>query len=119
LRYEPSAVVFHKVPEDRLRKEYFLAWWFDLGRASMREAGRRRDVLGIPRPYLSMLKYGLVLIPGRTLRWVLAFAPQSRFYRKCWVWKTMGEITEIYGRSFGAKRMIKNAVQKKKGDHDS
>jgi glycosyltransferase involved in cell wall biosynthesis len=119
LRYEPSALVRHPVPKERLRKEYFLGWWFDLGRASMREAGRRRDVLGIPRPYLSMLKYGLVLIPARTLRWVLAFDPQSRFYRKCRVWKTMGEITEIYGRSFGPKRMIKNAVQKAKGDHSS
>jgi glycosyltransferase involved in cell wall biosynthesis len=105
LEYEPSALVRHPIPKDRLRKEYFLEWWFDLGRASMREVGRRRDVLGIPRPYLSVLKYGLVLIPVRTLRWVLAWNPQSRFYRKCWVWKTMGEIVEIYGRSFGAKRM--------------
>jgi glycosyltransferase involved in cell wall biosynthesis len=119
IRYEPSALVRHPVPKERLRKEYFLAWWFDLGRASMREVGRRRDVLGIPRPYLSILKYGLVLIPTRTLRWVLALNPQSRFYRKCWVWKTMGEITEIYGRSFGAKRMRKNSVQKTNGDHSS
>ena len=119
LRYEPSALVRHPVPKERLSKEYFLGWWFDLGRASMREVGRRRDVLGIPRPYLSMLKYGLVLIPARTLRWVLALDPQSRFYRKCRLWKAMGEITEIYGRSFGAKRMIKNAGQKTKGDHSS
>lgn len=100
LRYEPSAVVYHPVPEGRLRKEYFLAWWFDYGRAAVREAGMRRDILGIPRHYLSMLKYGTVLIPVRTLRWVLTFNPQRRFYRKCWVWKTTGEIVEVYRRSF-------------------
>jgi glycosyltransferase involved in cell wall biosynthesis len=111
LRYEPSAVVYHRVPEDRLRKEYFLAWWFDLGRATMREIGRRRDILGIPRPYLSILKHGVVLFPIRTLRWVITFDPQSRFYRKCWVWKTFGEIVEIYHRSFGTKRMTNNAIQ--------
>jgi glycosyltransferase involved in cell wall biosynthesis len=119
LRYEPSALVRHPVPKERLRKGYFLAWWFDLGRASMREVGRRRDVLGIPRHYLSMLKYGLVLMPTRTLRWVLALTPQSRFYRKCRVWKTMGEIAEIYGRSFGAKKMRNNVVHKSNGDCSS
>jgi len=112
LRYEPSAVVHHPVPEDRLTKEYFLAWWFDFGRATMREVGRRRDILGIPRPYLSLLKYGTVLIPFRTLRWVLNFNSQRRFYRKCWVWKTAGEIVEVYRRSFSIKRIRNNAVQR-------
>jgi glucosyl-dolichyl phosphate glucuronosyltransferase len=116
LRYEPSAVVHHPVPEDRLRKEYFLEWWFDLGRATMREVGRRRDIWGIPRHYLSVLKYGAVLIPFRTLRWFLALDPETRFHRKCWVWKTAGEIVEVYRSSFGVKRVGLNAAQKRKGE---
>ena len=36
LRYEPSAVVYHSVPENRLQKKYFLAWWFDKARADLR-----------------------------------------------------------------------------------
>ena len=116
IRYEPSAVVFHPVSKDRLKKEYFLAWWFDYGRASMREVGKRRDIWGIPRQYLSALKYGTVLLPRRTMRWVLTLSPQSRFYRKCWVWMTAGEIVEIYRRSFGKKRVRNNVVQKSKGE---
>ena len=27
LHYEPSAVVFHSIPQIRVRKEYFLGWW--------------------------------------------------------------------------------------------
>jgi glucosyl-dolichyl phosphate glucuronosyltransferase len=103
LRYEPSAVLHHPVPEDRFRKEYFLAWWFDFGRATKRAEVRRRDILWIQRDYLSMLKWGAVLIPVRTLRWVLTLNPQRRFYCKCSVWKTAGEIVEVYRRSCGVK----------------
>jgi len=54
LRYEPSAIAYHPLPENRIRKGYFLGWWFDYGRAMVREWGRGPDVLGIPRPYLNM-----------------------------------------------------------------
>ncbi len=115
LGYEPSAIVFHPVPEDRMKKEYFLTWWYDYGRATIREVGRRRDILGIPRHYLSVLKYGTVLIPVRTLRWLFTFNPQTRFYRKCWVWKTGGEVAEIYRSSFGAQTTWAKKVQKQCG----
>ena len=52
LRYEPSAVVYHPLLQDRVRKEYILSWWFDYGRARIREVGVRPDVLRIPRHYL-------------------------------------------------------------------
>jgi len=110
LWYEPSAVVRHPVHEDRLKKEYFLAWWFDWGRATMREIGRRPDIWGIPRHYLSVLKYGIHLIPVRTLHWAFTFNPGWRFRRKCQVWKAAGEVVEIYRRSFRVKRMKNNAV---------
>ena len=35
LWYEPSAVVYHAVPENRLTKGYLLRFWFDHGRASI------------------------------------------------------------------------------------
>jgi GT2 family glycosyltransferase len=96
LRYEPSAIVHHEVPQSRLRKEYFLTWWFDWGRATMREIGRRPDIWGIPRHYLSALRYGIHLIPARVLSWAFTFNPQLRIYKKCLVWKAAGEIVEIY-----------------------
>jgi len=49
LRYEPSAIVHHPVPENRLKGEYFLAFWFAHGRASIRKGGKRSDIAGIPR----------------------------------------------------------------------
>jgi glucosyl-dolichyl phosphate glucuronosyltransferase len=39
LWYEPSAIVHHPVPQDRLRKQYFLTWWFDKARADTRAYG--------------------------------------------------------------------------------
>lgn len=103
LRYEPSAVVYHPVPEDRLRKDYILTWHYDLGRAEIREISRRRDICGIPRPYLTMLKAILLTTPSRTLRWMLAWNPQRRFYCKARVWEIAGQVAEIYRRWFSKK----------------
>ncbi|GAC1680534.1 MAG: glycosyltransferase family 2 protein [Candidatus Acidiferrum sp.] len=95
LWYEPSAVVHHGVPENRLRKEYFQKFWFDHGRAAVRELGRRPDIWGVPRPCLSILKMAILLV-GRTLRWILTLNAKQKFYRKFWVWMTAGEIAEFY-----------------------
>lgn len=94
LRYEPSAIVYHAVPENRLQQAYFLAWCFDLGRASVREWGRGPSLLGIPRPYLKILKLGTIVMAKEIGRWLLSLNPQRRFYRKCFVWTTAGRIKE-------------------------
>jgi len=39
LRYEPSAIVYHSVPPDRIQKPYHLAWRFDKGRSEIRQFG--------------------------------------------------------------------------------
>jgi GT2 family glycosyltransferase len=105
LRYEPSAVVYHPAPENRVQKDYFLTWWFDFGRAVAREWGRGPSVLGIPRPYLNILKLGTIVMVQRMGRWMLALNPQRRFHYKCWVWLTAGQIREYYrlARSAQAK----------------
>lgn len=96
LRYEPSAVVHHPVPKDRVRKEYFLDWWFDYGRALVREWGRGPDVWGIPRPYLSLLKFGILGVAPRVMKWVTTVNQSERFGRKCRVWVAGGMIREFY-----------------------
>jgi glycosyltransferase involved in cell wall biosynthesis len=96
LRYEPSAIAYHPVPEDRVRKEYFLDWWFDYGRAMVREWGRKPDVWGIPRPYLSILKIGTIQMAARVMKWITAVDPRDRFKSKCFVWMAAGEIREFY-----------------------
>ena len=96
LRYVPSAVVYHPPPENRIQKAYFLTWWFDYGRAMVREWGRGPAVLGIPRPYLNILKLATTTMAQRIRRWMLALDPQRRFYYKCRVWVTAGQIKEYY-----------------------
>ncbi len=96
LWYEPSAVIYHPAPENRIQKDYFLTWWFDLGRASVREWGRGPSVLGIPRPYLNILKLGTIAMAQRVGRWMLALSPPGRFHYKCLVWATAGQIKEYY-----------------------
>jgi hypothetical protein len=95
LRYEPSAVVYHPVPENRLRKEYFLAWYFNFGKSLVLESGRGADIWGIPRPYFYILKKGPTLA-RLTLRWMLGWKIQQRFFYKVLVWRTAGEIVEMY-----------------------
>ncbi len=100
LRYEPSAVVHHWVPENRLQKKYFLAWWFDKGRSRTREFGIRPDTKcywGIPpRLFCRMIT--------STLRWVVAMHPHRRFYRKIQLWELAGEFAESYRQSHDGKK---------------
>jgi glycosyltransferase involved in cell wall biosynthesis len=89
--YEPTALVFHSVPRDRIRKDYFLSWWFDKARAEVRQDG-------IPRQ--SRLRIGGVpvflfrTLSGWTLRWMTSVDPGRRFSCKLNVWKTAGLIQE-------------------------
>ena len=111
LRYEPSAVVYHGVPEYRLTREYFLRFCFDLGRAAIRETGKRPDIWGIPRQFLTLLKITTLLL-GRTVRWMWScWSPQLRFYRKAMAWGTVGQIVEVWCQSRGGERQTENAIQ--------
>jgi glycosyltransferase involved in cell wall biosynthesis len=94
LLYQPSAVVYHPVEEDRVRKKYFLNWWFDFGRADVREKGSGTPVLGIPRHVLSIPKKIALQLPAYAFAWMLTFDPKKRFLAKCRMWTTAGQIVE-------------------------
>jgi glycosyltransferase involved in cell wall biosynthesis len=91
LFYEPSAVVYHPVPDSRLQKSYFLTWWFDKGRGDL-------VMLGVP----SQAKWFVSGIPLRlfrsliisTVRWLIAFEPANRFSRRLEVQYVAGMIVE-------------------------
>jgi glycosyltransferase involved in cell wall biosynthesis len=103
LRYEPSAVIYHPVPEERLDKKYFLKWWFDKGRADIRQSGIRPNT----KYYLGGVPLYLFRnLAVWTLRWIAAVGPCLRFSRKLTVWGKMGEILECYRRSVDSKRGI-------------
>lgn len=101
IRYEPSAIVYHPVPHVRLTKTYFLAWWFDFGRANVRKASPRPAVWGISGRYVRMAGTASRLL-RRALRWMLAFTPPQRFYYKVRSWEAAGALVEDCQSLLGA-----------------
>jgi glucosyl-dolichyl phosphate glucuronosyltransferase len=93
LRYEPSAVVHHPVPPNRIQKKYFLAWSFDKARANILEYGAPPDakwlLAGIP---LYLFRRLVVW----TLRWMVAVEPSRRFSCRLNTWAAAGAILELY-----------------------
>ena len=110
LWYEPSAVVRHPVLANRLKKKYFLRWWFDYGRAQIRERGKRPPVWRIPRHYFSVPRMIGTRLAVRALRWVLTLDPQERFFWKSRVWLDAGQIMEIPRVAREVKPQGSNAV---------
>lgn len=96
LIYAPAAIVHHPVSQSRIKKEYFLSWWYDYGRATVRETGRRPDILGIQRRYWSVANIAVKCLLPSVTRWVFSVEPARRFFHKCWVWMILGQIREIY-----------------------
>jgi glycosyltransferase involved in cell wall biosynthesis len=89
LRYEPSAVVHHPVPEERLTKRYFRAWWFGFGQTRIIERG-----VGAGRGVFSLGNLFVRHLPSRVLRWMFSGNAKDRFYHECEVQLTMGEIVQ-------------------------
>jgi glucosyl-dolichyl phosphate glucuronosyltransferase len=96
LRYEPSAVAYHTVPASRIRKEYFLDWWFGFGRCSARKWGCGQDFLGLSRRYLTCLKIMAMTLVMIVPRWLLAVRPEQRFFYRALINRKAGEIYESY-----------------------
>lgn len=99
LRYEPSAVIYHSVPQNRIQKSYFLAWWFDRGRAEIRQFGippeARLFVAGIPLYLVRRLAVW-------TVRWMVGIGPSRRFSNQLKTWTVAGQIREYYRKSYDA-----------------
>ena len=88
LCYVPSAVVFHEINEKRVRKDFFLSWWFAFGRGFILET---RKIPGTAET----LKILARIILG-TPKWLAATDCQHRFYRKCRIWYEAGKLAAVY-----------------------
>lgn len=101
LRYEPLAIVYHEVPESRLQKKHFLAWWFDKARSDIRAFGIPPDAKwrarGVPLVFFRRLAIW-------TLRWLVALRPSRRFSCRLNVWIVGGQILECFRQSSSAER---------------
>lgn len=108
LTYEPDAVVYHDVSEERLTKRYFLNWWFGLGRSSVRLSQRKPDLWRIPRPYLSILR-SLGRIAYKSSQWVQCLRADRRFYCKLQIWMLAGSIRELFSQAFQSNRPLQKS----------
>lgn len=113
LRYEPSAVVYHEVSEKRLRKDFFLSFWFDKGRSDVREFGTaansgKWNIAGVSADAVLHLAIW-------TVRWLLRFEPRRRFSAKTKTWWRAGEIVECYRISRHVKRRDQLTSPKSEG----
>ena len=96
LYYEPSAIVYHPIPEDRVQKSYFLTRFFDIGRTILRESRPRPDILGISRRCFTFFRLISTQLPIDILHWLVSPNRKHRFHQKCETWKTAGQIVESY-----------------------
>jgi glycosyltransferase involved in cell wall biosynthesis len=93
LRYEPGAVVYHPVPEGRMKKRFVLRWWFWYGYSEIAETGppshAGRLFGGVP-PYLlrRLLRW--------TLQWMFSVKPPGRFSCLRTVYYIAGTILACY-----------------------
>ncbi len=88
LCYVPSAVVYHEINENRVRKEFLLSWWFDFGRGFIRETQM------IPSTTEVFKIFARIILA--TPKWILDLNSQQRFYRKCRIWYEAGKLVEVY-----------------------
>lgn len=92
LLYEPSAIIYHCIPQGRVQKNYFLDWWFDKARSDI-------QAFGVPDP-----RWCVAGIPARlfrrlaawTVRWMFAVKPSRKFDCQLKVWAEIAEIRECF-----------------------
>jgi glycosyltransferase involved in cell wall biosynthesis len=93
LRYEPSAVVYHSLQEERLTEKYLESFWFALGQTMIRETGKSTPFFGIPRHYFSILKISIRTLQA-AIQWVFVARPEPKIRYKARLWIGAGQIAE-------------------------
>lgn len=103
LWYAPSALVYHAVPEGRIRQEYFLKWWFDKARGDIREHGAARGtefyIRGVPLYLYRRLCRWII-------SWILTLSAGRRFSYKLKVWGALGAIEECRAQNADRPRSL-------------
>jgi glycosyltransferase involved in cell wall biosynthesis len=92
IAYSPGAVVFHPVEPHRATREYFLQYYFKVGKTEIRLEGWPQGAalyFGIPR-------YMFRTLLERCKTWLFTVAAEERFYRKARVYSLVGQMCEAY-----------------------
>ncbi len=104
LRYEPSAIVYHPVPDCRMKKRFSLRWWFWYGHSEVAEFGSpptARWLLGGVPLYLFRR------LARWTLQWLVSIGASRRFSCRRNVWYIAGTALGCYqwSRRTGMERI--------------
>jgi glycosyltransferase involved in cell wall biosynthesis len=101
LWYEPSAIVYHSISDQRLQKKYFLAWWYDKARSDIRQTGipddLRQNVAGVPIALILRFCW-------RCLKWMCAIDSAKRFSCRLAIWGVVAMIQECWRLHTSASR---------------
>jgi len=93
LRYEPSAVVYHPVPSERINRKFLLAWFFSHGYEQILMLGNPSEA----KWYFGGIPVVLFRRFGRwSAQWLVTFRPARRFQCKLNLWNMAGEIRASY-----------------------
>jgi glycosyltransferase involved in cell wall biosynthesis len=90
IAYSPKAIVFHPVEQRRITKNYFLRYYFRVGRTEIRLEGWPEGAVlyfGIPR-------YMFRTLLERCKIWLFTLGAEERFYRKARVYSLIGQMCE-------------------------
>jgi glycosyltransferase involved in cell wall biosynthesis len=105
--YEASAVVYHPVQPERVRKQYLLKWHFDKGRADIREYGSpgrpASRIFGVP-----IVFYRRFCVWAT--RWVCGITPKQRFSGRQRVWGIAGMIKECRAQTVTGTRSTRTVL---------
>jgi glycosyltransferase involved in cell wall biosynthesis len=104
LRYEPFALMDHPVAESRVRKRYFLLWWYNKGRCDVREYGAQLGLRLLGVPIRLFRDAGVEVV-----RWVLAVKSSQRFICRLKIWAYAGQAVESYLQGREATRNGRDA----------
>jgi len=88
--YSPAAIAYLPIESYRLTKDYFLRWFYSMGKANMRARMWPQDAscyFGVPRYF-----FGAAL--RNSLRWVFTLDEKRRFQYKLRFYRAMGGIRE-------------------------
>jgi glycosyltransferase involved in cell wall biosynthesis len=102
LVYNSRVLVYHPVEKERATKRYFQRWYFEYGRASIRQTE-------IPRGGLQRFRLqttSLRRLCAGLFRWMLAVNPRRRLYYRLNVCQSLGWLRELLSLSRTADARI-------------
>jgi len=100
--YAPQAIIYLPVESHRLTKEYFLRWFYSMGKANMRARMWPQDAVC----YFGVARYLFRGLVENGLRWMVTWDEKRRFQHKLRTYRAAGGILEALRSEASANAKI-------------